>query len=181
MEAQLTNSGWVVTKPYNLGVVHQVQEVEKMRCSAVDFENINRVMSDDSVYPFACSPNGSMCNVKNPVSIDFINDKRVVILSPHRDMIFIFIHYSDVLYQGHSAILPESRGKKAIKLGKDACKWMFDNTKCCKIIGMTPVVFRGAIIFSLQVGFKKEGLIKKSHLFNGKMEDMIIFGMEGQQ
>jgi len=148
-----------------------------MRCGPDDFENVNRIMRNDSVYPFAVSSSGETSKTEYPVSKDFLGDSRAVILSPTPDMVFIFIPYSETLYQGHSAVLPCARGKQAIKHGKEACRWLFQNTTCQKIMGLTPVYLRNAILFSLMVGFKKEGLQKKSHLFKGELFDMVLFGM----
>lgn len=82
-----------------------------------------------------------------------------------------------ITYELHISILPEYRGKEAIRLGKEGIKWMFNNTNALKLIGMTPIFKYPAYVYSKRCGFKDEGLNRQSCLNNGKLYDQFFTGI----
>ena len=97
---------------------------------------------------------------------------------PNEHSVFVFLIYNQHMYNGHSAILPEGRGKQGIKAGKTACQWMFNNTPCKKIWGFTPAHKKHIVRYNKLVGFTEEGLMKNCSTDSGKKCDMIVFGLE---
>lgn len=111
----------------------------------------------------------------------FIHDKLYYLAAYEGDIIagmFIFHPLNTVTVGAHSAVLPGFYGKKAREAGKLAIKWIFDNTRFMKINGSTPINNKLALKFNEDLGFKSEGINKKSYLKNGELYDQIYFGLE---
>jgi len=147
-----------------------------MRCTIDDKEKVNRILSDDSIY---IPINGVPCpeKLKNILADDLLRETKAYVLSPNDFSVLIFLAYDENLYTGHTSVLPEGRGRQAIRDGKLACQWMFENTKCIKIFGFTPEHMLHVRRFNILVGFKEEGVLSNSHMHNGSVENMIIFGL----
>lgn len=147
-----------------------------MRCSIADIDKIRRILTDDSVHVpvYGCRYNPETCR---DVAIDAFRDDRIIVLMPNDTAVFIFTPYSNEIYTGHSFVIKDGRGKKAIYGGKSAVKWMFENTGCIKIFGFTPEYAKHTILFNRLLGFKQEGLLTKSLTKDGKLFDQIIFGL----
>jgi hypothetical protein len=151
-----------------------------MRCAIKDLKKVSLILSDDSIY---IPVNGEPCKNEDRENIaeDILNNKKIYVLMPDEFSVFIFFPHSEELYVGHSAILPGGRGKSGIKLCKAAVQWMFDNTECIKIFGLTPVYLKHVIIFNKLVGFEQEGLLTDSCIKDGILYDQILFGLSKQR
>lgn len=147
-----------------------------MRCTIKDIDRTNRVLDDDSVY---APINGCKCPItkKGKNAKQLLDDSRVHVLMPNEFSVFIFLPHSIELYIGHSAILLEGRGRLGIMAGKSAAKWMFENTRCIKIFGLTPVFMKHVIKYNKLLGFVQEGLLKNSCVKDGVLYDQILFGL----
>ena len=147
-----------------------------MRCGIKDAKRVNLVLSDDSIY---IPINGHPCELADRDSLaeGILNEDRVYVLMPDDYSVHIFFPFSLELYTGHSAILPEGRGKKEIKGGKVALQWMFDETKCIKIFGFTPIYMKHVVTFNRLLGFIQEGILTNSCIKDGITYDQILFGL----
>lgn len=147
-----------------------------MRCTINDLERVSLVLSDDSIY---IPINGHPCelSIRSSLAKDILIDGRVYVLMPNEFCVFIYFPHSIELYTGHSAVLPEGRGKEAIKAGKETIKWMFNNTKCIKLFGLTPIFMRHVAMFNRLVGFTKEGILTDSCSKDGALYDQTLFGL----
>ena len=64
----------------------------------------------------------------------------------------VFLEPRDNCWELHIAFAPDCRGKEVIKVCKN---WTLNNLKCYnKIIGRTPVRFKGAVWLIKAIGFK---------------------------
>ncbi len=69
------------------------------------------------------------------------------------------------------------RGKEAIRLGKQAIKWIFDNTSAMKINARIPNYNTKVLHYAVAVGFEQEGLDIQGFMKNGKLYDQFILGI----
>lgn len=76
----------------------------------------------------------------------------------------------------HIATIPEMKGR-AYKFAEEAKEWVFKNTQYMKIVAMVPVFNNLTINLAKRVGFKEEGVLKKSFLKNWKLHDQLILGL----
>ena len=94
---------------------------------------------------------------------------------------FVFYPQNSVTFEGHFAVLPGLYGKNAIRAGLEAIDWIFGNTECLKINGVTPHYNPLALRYAQKLGFKKEGVNCKSILKDGKLHDQTFFGLEREE
>jgi len=151
-----------------------------MRCTEKDEEKINYILGHESVYPWICD-DGCSENIRYELGTLALERREWIILSPNENTIFLFIPVNSVMYDVHTNILPNGRGKLAIKAAKQAMEWMFTGTSCLKLISWVPVFNKAAIKFSLMCGLKKEGNSAKSFFKDGNLYDQILFGITKEE
>lgn len=88
----------------------------------------------------------------------------------------VFIPWNGVTYELHTIILPAFRGKTAVDAAKAAGQWMFDHTRCMKVVTHVPMGNLPAITLAIRCGMKQEGINRRSYLKNGKLIDQYIYG-----
>ena len=91
--------------------------------------------------------------------------------------LFVCFPLNHATLDGHFAVLPKFYGKKAIKLGRLAIDWIFNNTHYLKINGSTPAYNKLALKYAQSIGFKPEGINRQSYLKDNKLYDQIYFGL----
>ncbi len=141
------------------------------RCSMGDLEFVNRVINNPKIRPYV-SDDG----VVGPMDASFMltGDKYFVFRYGYYGLI-IFGPFNFITKQFHIFILPEYQGGKfpyQYRCGIDAINWMFSNTDCKKIVGLTIHDFKSLH----KTGLHREGLLTKSHMKDGKLYDLYIFG-----
>jgi hypothetical protein len=130
-------------------------------------------------------------NVKGFIEDDFSQDVEYPMLdivyylaARENDIIagmFVVLPINGVTVDAHSAMLPGFYGDKAREAGRLAIRWVFESTGFLKINGSTPDYNKRALRFSEDIGFKREGINKKSYMKNGKLYDQIYFGVEREE
>ena len=147
-----------------------------MRCFVENINEVSRVLEDDSVFiPVNGHPIPE--NQKGFITKELLENGKIVVLMPNEYSVFIFLPHSHELYAGHSAILPEGRGRAGIRAGKAAAKWMFENTRCIKIFGLTPIFLKHVIAYNKLLGFVQEGISTNSCIKDGVLYDQVLFGL----
>lgn len=89
----------------------------------------------------------------------------------------MFVPMNPVTWNPHIAILPGYRGvgTEAMRLGME---WMFENTACRKLVAYPPEFNKPMIRVFQKCGWKREGFSPASLLWNGKLHDRVMFGIE---
>ena len=101
-----------------------------------------------------------------------------VFLHPNRHVLFMMTLRTNTLWEVHTMIMPEGRGKEAVEATRGAAKWFFENSKCEKIITYIPVFNRKAKLFAKLVGMKEEGICTKSFKKHNQLHDQWFLGLE---
>jgi len=144
-----------------------------MRLTISDLKFTNDFLNDPSIYPFITDDfNNGIIN-----SEILLNNESVYFLSPDPCSLFIFHPMTTILYQGHMQCRKGLERKPSWVAGREAIDWMFKNTKCKKIMGLTPSYCGSAVNLAIKCGFKIEGILAKSFFKNGKLFDQVITGL----
>lgn len=99
-------------------------------------------------------------------------------LHPNKYTLFMLTMRTMTLFEVHTMILSEGRGRGAIEATREAAQWIFENTNCEKIVTYVPKFNRKARIFAKMVGMKDEGICTKSFRKNGTLHDQWVLGLE---
>ena len=81
-----------------------------------------------------------------------------------------FINQGNGLYEVHIGVMPQQRGKIALKQAKKALDFMFFETDCLKVVGIIPLSNKSAIKFGRLLGFKSCGIVKHEYMRGGIIE-----------
>ena len=153
------------------------------RCTIKDLDFINTVSKYQDNYKHLID-DGSP-SIDEYSAEEMLSDKRVFYLKAttgDEDIgYFLLVPINCITYDSHVCILPEHKGKKAIGVGKEAIEWMFNNTKCRKIISYIATNKRNVYAYAKSVGFEMEGFCKKSFMYNGKIYDQSLMGINKKE
>ena len=153
------------------------------RCRRADVDEVNRILTHPGVYP-KISDDGS------PGVDDFDAGPLLEsdafyflgwVVSGEWAGIWLLKPWNTITYEVHTCILPEHRGKDAIRAAGAAGEWMFHNTACRKVVTLIPEWNRPALAFALSVGMKKEGLLTRSFWKDGEVSDQQLLGIEKEE
>ena len=147
-----------------------------MICSINDFEKVHSILSHESVYPYITDDS---CPDKPDENLGriFLDEPAVKVLMPNDNCLFILVPVTTNVYNVHTNILPDGRGKSGVLAGKHGAMWMFDNTDCTSIISFTPDFNRQALMYARFVGMKRIGVIRNSFKKDNVFYDQIITGL----
>lgn len=90
--------------------------------------------------------------------------------------VFMVAPHNSTTYEWHTAILPQYRGKYAIKACRLALEWMREHSPALKIITWVPVEARHVYSYARACGFILEGRSENALLKNGKLQDQFLMG-----
>lgn len=145
------------------------------RCGPEDAERVNAILRDPAVWAHIAddfSTDPDTFDAAPLLAVDAL-----YILMPDENSVFIFNAWNTVCWEVHSNVLPASRGPKAVKLTSAVRDWMFQNTKCRKIVTHVPVFNRPALALAIRSGMVREGVNRLSFLKDGVLHDQIILGL----
>ena len=80
-------------------------------------------------------------------------------------------------YEIHTQTLPEGR-RKSYEYGRTMLAWIWDNTPVEKLVASIPEYNRRALLYTLRLGFKIEGICPRSFMRNGELMDQTHIGIE---
>lgn len=84
------------------------------------------------------------------------------------------------VWQIHARVLPNYRSKFGEKAAHLALEWAFAYIPDIEVIVcLVPQCFRNVDLFVRRIGFKKVGLLERSYLRDGKLEDMKLYQIRG--
>jgi len=140
-----------------------------------DTELVQSILSDSQLN----KRKGDFVNIED---FDPENQKHIVYLavSTETEVLGITVFHvfdNPIMYQGHLNYLPKFWGLGLERYTIEACKWMFDNTDCQKIIGLAPDFYPEVKKHALKCGFIEEGVMKNSTIYNNKLDNQSIMGL----
>jgi len=85
--------------------------------------------------------------------------------------------HASYLVEVHTVLLPRAWGDNALRLGRIAIQWVWENTSFQRMFTLVPKFNRIALRFALVSGFEKFGEQPDAYLKNGKLHSMIYLGL----
>ena len=90
---------------------------------------------------------------------------------------FIIYTLNAILCDVHVALLKNCGGIRALKAGRMAFEWCFENTPFRRFTSANPTCNRLGLRYAKLLGFKEFGLNPGAWLKNGKVYDIILLGV----
>ncbi len=84
---------------------------------------------------------------------------------------------STALCEFHGALLPEWRGAVGMRLGRMAIRRFWQDFGVDKLVALCPQGNRAGQRMNAALGFAREGLMTRAYRRDGRLEDLIVFGM----
>lgn len=137
-------------------------------------KRINRVVNDPSVYPWVCGRHEGELDL-TPVIADPNN---VLLMGQHGGVLFIQLQHG--LFEAHTQILPEGRGKWAVSFVTACVFWMMTRTECFELMTRVPRGNLGARALARAVGGKFEFTNPRGWTKDGKTIPADIFSINIQ-
>ena len=138
-----------------------------------DANLIDGILNHKSIKPHIGDDSTTSKDIYYP-----IKDHLIYLTTECKSLLFVGFPVNSYTLDAHTAVLPELRGKQAVKAGKAAIDWVFNNTKYIKIVGATPSDNKLAMRFNRLIGLNREGVCKESIVRGGRLIDRIYYGVE---
>lgn len=94
---------------------------------------------------------------------------------------FLLTQMGSVLWQFHTAILPEHRGATAVVAAQRMLLLAFAQLGAEQIITFVPKFNRVASMYAGQIGLQRYGTVPQSFLKSGVAHDQILYGISRRQ
>lgn len=85
--------------------------------------------------------------------------------------------HSEVLLEIHTCLLPRIWGPVALDAARAVLRWIWDNTKCVRLITSVPAFNRSALHFAKAAGLVEYGVNPMAYQKNHKLHDIIMLGV----
>lgn len=103
-----------------------------MMVRQVSAERVNEIVNHPSVFPWVCGPLEGPLDLSGPIeSGDYI-----ALIGEHGG--FLFWRIAPGIFDAHSIVLPEGRGRWTIRAAKASLRWMFDEGEAAEIMMAAP-------------------------------------------
>lgn len=136
--------------------------------------NINAILNHPSVYPWV---NGAVSGDLD-ISPVLADPRHVALFGEHGGV--IFIHHQGGLYEAHTQVLPEGRGKWTVDMVNEALAWMFTHTDAVEIMTRVPEGNRAAKGLAIAIHGKYEFTNPRGWIKDGKSIPAEIYALRIQ-
>ena len=140
---------------------------------------IDDIVQDESVFGMMMDDHSAAYRGQS-VGESFLTGPYMM-LHPAPGILFMLSPRTLTMFELHTMIKKEARGKNALIAARKATAYLFKNSSCEKIITMVPEFNKPAMIFARRFGFLIEGVCKQSFRRDGKLTDQVMFGLEKER
>jgi RimJ/RimL family protein N-acetyltransferase len=141
-----------------------------------DMDVVRNIMTHRRVYPHISDDGSLPADQFTPMD----NDAIVYLLARDEKAplgVFMLVPHNTVCYEVHTCMLPRAWGGVAIHAARTGTLWMFNHTKCRRIITNVPAYNTLAHRFAEECGMTQFGVNRKSFLKNGVLYDQLLLGL----
>lgn len=147
-----------------------------------DAELVKAIITHPKIYPFVTEDGAPAPEVFSVRGL--VDHPGIHFLAPIADdqVAGVFMVHSETpsIYVVHTCILPEFWGR-AEEAGRELIRWVFQNTKCNKLVTYVPKDNRLAYRLAIAVGMQEQGCITESYMKNGVLIDQHVLGIGRRQ
>ena len=134
-------------------------------------ERINEIVNHPSIYPTICGHHTNPLDL-TPITL---NHNHVCLVGEHGCV--LFIKHQPGIYEFHTSVLPEGRGKWMIKGSRFAFNWMFTNTDAFELLTKCPHGNLPAISGAKAVGCSFRFVTRPIWPLHGKLVPVDVYSI----
>jgi len=139
-------------------------------------DRINRILNHPQVRPWVADSGEGVIDITPAVS----DQRNYLLMGEHGGI--MFFHLMPGLYECHTQVLPEGRGRWATQLTAACANYMFTETDCVEILTRIPHGHDAPKMLAIMQGMKHEFTRPKEEcLFNGKHVPVDIYSYKIQE
>lgn len=140
-----------------------------------DVDTVARFIGHPEIYPMMAD-DYSQIETAEKAAVAMVS-AGIWAVQPSEHTLFLLFPRTVTMWEVHTMILPEGRGRKAIIDGHRALDWLFENSSCEKVISYIPAFNGKALFYAKKVGMKVEGIVTRSFRKNNALHDQIMVGI----
>lgn len=91
--------------------------------------------------------------------------------------LWALVPQSRILWEVHTALLPEIWGTTAKLAAPMLLDWVWSNTACQRLFTVVPQYARATRKFAMHAGMEECGTHEKAYMKDGELQDLIIMGI----
>jgi RimJ/RimL family protein N-acetyltransferase len=141
-----------------------------------DMDAVRQILAHPSVWPHIHDDGAT-----KPAPIDVDGVYWLMVDDGDIGGVFLLHPHNFVTYEVHTCLLPRIWGTGSMTAGKLALEWIFENTRCQKVITHVPANNPLALRFARRNGLKDEGVNRKSFMKGGVLLDQHVLGITKQE
>ena len=141
---------------------------------------VSDVISNENIYEGMCDDS---CP-KNPLELNFSalsgngNVFLEVDVNGKPGGLFFFMKKENNVYEVHTALLPNCRGKNAVDAGRMSAEWAFNNLPCNEIISYSLSDSPQVLIFAKIIGMEEVSRSMNAHTRHGVEVSKIMLSLK---
>jgi RimJ/RimL family protein N-acetyltransferase len=140
---------------------------------ADDPDFLNRVANDPSVFSWVAGPLAPPLDLR-PVTD---NEANLVLVGEHG--FCVFAPTDDAIYEMHCAVLPEGRGRWALRAARQAITLAFRHiVRCTVIVAYIPASNRPARHLISALGFQRLRVMPTAWPIAGRLDDLHLYVLQ---
>lgn len=140
-----------------------------------DAAAINAILNHPAVRPTVADVTDGPLDVSDRVS----NPDNVSLVGEYGAI--VFFKYCDGIYEVHTQILPEGRGKWACQFAQECLRYMFTSTDCIEVITRVPQGHIGAKALTEMMGFRLQFTTPPECRFRGELVPAYVYSLTLQE
>ena len=138
-----------------------------------DFEALSNLMQQPEIANFAFESDTALQFIDN----DEIVRYAAITVSSKIVGVFVYLRKLDKLWEVHTCISNEARGKLAVRAARDSIKLLFKDTTAECLTTMVPASYTNVLSFTKLVGLKHCGYLAKAFNRNGEQQNLVLFDL----
>lgn len=140
-----------------------------------DARFINRVVNDPAVHPWVCG------HIEGAIDLTpVVEDQHNVLLAGQHGGV-LFFKLQPGIYEAHTQVLREGRGRWAVDMVQESLLWMFSRTDAMEIMTRCPQGNIGALALAKRVGGRYAFTNRAGWIYQGKPVPAAVYSLTVQE
>lgn len=146
-----------------------------MIARSTDTDWLNRLFNHAEIRPWVAESADGDIDLSKVVG----NGQNIALTGEFGATVFLKIDIG--MYEVHTAILPEGRGKWAKQFAEQALIWMFCGSDCAEVLTRVPARHPAAQALTRAVGFSEQFTVPDQVMFRGEPSAVTVYSLTLQE